>query len=40
MSRVQLCTISIHHVSIWVPPCNINDSRYFFKRHKILRRQI
>jgi len=37
MPRVQLCTVSMRHVSIWVPPCNINGHRDFFKRQKILR---
>jgi len=37
MPRVQLCTVCMRHVSIWVPPCNINGHRDFFKRQKILR---
>jgi len=40
MPRVQLCTVSMRHVSIWVLPYNINGSRDFFKRQKILRRRI
>jgi len=33
----QLCTVSMCHISIWVPPCNFNGPRDFFKRQKILR---
>jgi len=40
MSRRQLCTVSMCHISIWVSPCSFSGLRDFFKRQKILRGRI